>query len=277
MASFAERFADLSMHRSPLCLGLDPSQELLRHWGLIDDLDGLRTFCGRVLEAADGLVAVIKPQSGFFERFGPSGMVELADVNAQIRSQEALCLIDAKRGDLAGAMAGYAAAMLGASSGFGGDAVTVSAYLGFDALRPVFDRAAATGTGVFVVVQSSNPEGHALQAARHPDGRTVSETLADEISAWNAARGQGIGPLGAVVGATIDPAGTALINRLPQSLILAPGIGPQGAGMGDVAAKFRSSRGRVLPIVSRAVLRKGPSPVALRDAIKRYQEAAWSL
>jgi orotidine-5'-phosphate decarboxylase len=274
MASFAERFADLSIHRSPLCLGLDPSAELLRHWGLTDDPAGLRSFCSRVLEAADGLVAVIKPQSGFFERFGPDGMAELAATNAQIRSQGALCLIDAKRGDLATTMEGYAAAMLGAGSGFGGDAVTVSAYLGFGALRPVFDRAAATGTGVFVVVQPSNPEGRALQAARQ-HGRTVSETLADEISAWNAARGRGVGPLGAVVGATSDQA-TALIDRLPQSLILAPGVGPQGAEMADVAAKFRSARGRVLPIVSRAVLREGPSPAALRDAIKRYREAAWS-
>ncbi|MFE0754161.1 orotidine-5'-phosphate decarboxylase [Inquilinus sp. NPDC058860] len=277
MASFAERFADLSTHRSPLCLGLDPSPELLRHWGLADDPAGLRSFCGRVLEAADGLVAVIKPQSGFFERFGPAGMAELAAVNAQIRSRGALCLVDAKRGDVGGTMAGYAAAMLGAGSGFGGDALTVSAYLGFDALRPVFDRAAATGTGVFVVVRSSNPEGRALQAARHPDGRTVAEALADGITAWNAARGPGIGPLGAVVGATVEPAEAALVDRLPQSLILAPGIGPQGAAMTDVATKFRSARERVLPVVSRAVLREGPGPAALRDAIKRHREAAWSL
>jgi orotidine-5'-phosphate decarboxylase len=167
--------------------------------------------------------------------------------------------------------------MLAAGSGFGGDALTVSPYLGLDALRPVFDRAAATGTGVFVVVRSSNPEGRALQAARHPDGRTVAETLADGITAWNAALGPGTGPLAAVVGATIDPAAAGLIDRLPQSLILAPGIGPQGATMADVAVKFRSAHGRVLPVVSRAVLREGPSPAALRDAIKRYQEEAWSL
>jgi orotidine-5'-phosphate decarboxylase len=174
-------------------------------------------------------------------------------------------------------MAGYADAMLGTGSGFGGDALTVSPYLGLDALRPVFDRAAATGAGVFVVVRSSNPEGWALQAARHPDGRTVAEALADGITSWNTAQGPGTGPLGAVVGATIDPAATGLVDRLPQSLILAPGIGPQGATMADVAAKFRSARGRVLPIVSRAVLGAGPAPAALRDAIRRYQDEAWAL
>jgi orotidine-5'-phosphate decarboxylase len=200
-------------------------------------------------------------------------MAELAAAVAQIRSQGALCLIDAKRGDVAGTMAGYAAAMLGAGPGFGGDAVTVSAYLGFDALRPVFDRAVATGTGVFVVVQPSNPEGRALQQARHPDGRTVAEALADEISAFNAARGPGIGALGAVVGATTDPA--AILDRLPQSLILAPGIGAQGAEMAEVGAKFRSARKRVLPSVARAILGQGPGVAALRDAILRCREAAW--
>jgi len=273
MASFAQRFADLSARRSPLCLGLDPSEELFRTWGLTNDIAGLRRFCRTTLEAAGELVAVIKPQTGFFERFGPAGMAELAATVAQIQDQGALCLIDAKRGDLAGTMAGYAAAMLGAGSGFGGDAVTVSAYLGFDALRPVFDRAVATGTGVFVVVQPSNPEGRALQQARHPDGRTVSEALADEISAFNAARGPGVGVLSAVVGATTDPA--AILDRLPQSLILAPGIGPQGAEMAELGTKFRSARGRVLPVVSRAVLGQGPSPEALRDAILRHREAAW--
>jgi len=273
MASFAQRFADLSASRSPLCLGLDPSEELFRTWGLANDIAGLRRFCRTTLEAAGELVAVIKPQTAFFERFGAAGMAELAAAVAQIQAQGALCLIDAKRGDLAGTMAGYAAAMLGAGSGFGGDAVTVSAFLGFDALRPVFDRAVATGTGVFVVVQPSNPEGRALQQARHPDGRTVSEALADEISAFNAARGPGVGVLGAVVGATTDPA--AILDRLQQSLILAPGIGPQGAEMAELGTKFRSARGRVLPVVSRAVLGQGPSSTALRDSILRYREAAW--
>jgi orotidine-5'-phosphate decarboxylase len=276
MASFVERFIDLASHRSPLCLGLDPSEELLGLWGRENDAEGLRRFCGSVLEAADDLVAVVKPQMGFFERLGPKGLNELAVATAQIRSQGSLCLIDAKRGDVAGTMEGYAVAMLGAGSGFGGDAVTVSAYLGFGALLPVFNRAIASGAGVFVVVHSSNPDGRRLQDARHPDGRTVAEALADDITTFNAAQGPGIGMLGAVVGATIDPAATAIIDRLPQSLILAPGVGAQGSDMAEVGTKFRSARGRVLPSVSRAILRHGPSPITLRDAIKRYREAAWS-
>ena len=139
----------------------------------------------------------------------------------------------------------------------------------------MFDRAAATGSAVFVVVHSSNPEGRSLQDARHPDGRTVSEALADDISAFNAGLGAGTGPVGAVVGATIDPAHVAILDRLPQSLILAPGVGAQGARLADIGATFAAPRGRTLPSVSRGLLRQGPSVAGLRQAIDRHRDEAW--
>jgi len=67
-------------------------------------------------------------------------------------------------------MEGYAEAMLGPHSGFGGDAMTVTAYLGLGALRPVLDRAAECKAAAFVVVRSSNPEGRSLQDARLAEG-----------------------------------------------------------------------------------------------------------
>ena len=139
MRTFAERFADLAERRSPLCVGLDPSEEVFARWGLPSDATGLRHFCDLVLEAVGDRVAVVKPQAAFFERFGPPGMAQLAEVCRRLREQGVLSLIDAKRGDVAGTMTGYAAAMLGEGSGFGGDAMTVNAYLGFEALHPVFE------------------------------------------------------------------------------------------------------------------------------------------
>jgi len=275
MSGFAERFSTLAEARSPLCMGLDPSAEMFRAWGLADDVDDLRRFCGTVLEAAADRVAVIKPQSGFFERFGPAGMAELARASGQVRSQGALSLIDCKRGDVIGTMQGYAAGFLGEGAGFACDAITVTAYLGFDALRPVFQRAAETDGAAFVVVHSSNPEGRGLQTARYLDGRTVSEVLADDITAFNASRGAATGPVGAVVGATIDRADIALLRRLPLSLILAPGVGDQGASLADVGARFAAARGRTLPSASRAILRHGPTVAGVREAIERHREEAW--
>lgn len=272
MSSFANRFIALASERSPLCLGLDPSAETLARWGLADDAEGLRRFCGTVLEAAGDQVAVLKPQAGFFERFGPAGAAELAATTRQARAQGVLTLIDAKRGDVPGTMEGYAAAMLGPDSGFGGDAMTANAYLGFEALEPAFARAAITDSCVFVVVHSSNPEGAAMRDARLADGRTVAESLADLAAARNA-RSPGVA--GVVVGATITEAALGLLDRLGDTLVLAPGVGAQGADMAEVGRKFAHARGRILPSVSRDILQRGPDLGALHDAIARYRDEAW--
>jgi len=140
----------------------------------------------------------------------------------------------------------------------------------------VFDRAAACGAAVFVVVRSSNADGHFLQTAVHADGRTVAEALADAITAINAGSGRAIGHVGAVVGATIDPVDSAIIDRLPNSLVLSPGVGAQGAEIADVRAKFGGAIRRTIPSVSRAILRQGPSIAGLREAIDRYRDQAWA-
>jgi orotidine-5'-phosphate decarboxylase len=273
--SFAQRFFKLAVERSPLCLGLDPSRELVRDWGLSDDANGLRRFCEVVMEAATDRIAVVKPQSGFFERLGPPGLSELARAVEMIREQGALSIIDCKRGDVIGTMEGYAEAMLGPHSGFGSDAMTVTAYLGFDALRPVLDRAAKYNAAAFVIVRSSNPQGRSVQDARLADGRTVADALADEITAFNVALGPEIGPVGALVGATVDGIAANILSRLPCSLILAPGVGAQGASLDDIRNNFGPAIGRTLPSVSRSILRHGPSPTALREAIDRYRDQAW--
>ena len=277
MNSFTERFLRLAKERSPLCLGLDPSRELMRDWGLNDDAGGLRRFCSVVMEVAGDRIAVVKPQSGFFERLGPPGLSELARAIAMIREQGALSIIDCKRGDVIDTMEGYAEAMLGPNSGFGGDAMTVTAYLGFSALRPVLDRAAQCDAAAFVIVRSSNPEGCSVQDARLGDGRTVADALADEITAYNTTLGDAVGPVGALVGATVDRIAANVLYRLPRSLILAPGVGAQGASLDDVRRNFGPVIDRTLPSVSRSILRHGPSPAALREAIDRYRDQAWRL
>jgi len=100
MPSFASRFFALAQLRSPLCVGIDPSAALLREWGLPVDATGVRAFCDRVLDAAAGRVAVFKPQSAFFEQFGPDGLAELVRLGRGVREQGALLLIDCKRGDI---------------------------------------------------------------------------------------------------------------------------------------------------------------------------------
>jgi orotidine-5'-phosphate decarboxylase len=274
MPSFAERFLDLAAKRSPLCVGIDPSVELLTQWGLPASAAGVGAFCDIMVEAMGERIAIVKPQAAFFEQFGPEGMQQLARLVRNVRARGALALIDVKRGDIGHTLDAYADAMIGPDSPFGGDAMTAIAYMGFGSLKPLLDKAVARNCGVFVVVRSSNPEGRALQDARLADGRTVATALADDITAYNNAVGTGVGPVGAVMGATLEGAATETLAHLPNALLLAPGIGAQGATFDDLARNFGPAAQRALPSVSRNILGKGPSVAALKDAIERHCEQA---
>lgn len=274
MRNFSESFASLSSKRSPLCLGIDPAPEILKSWRLSVDITGLRRFCEIILEAAGDSLAVIKPQSAFFEQFGSEGIRELERLVVSIRDRGSLSLIDCKRGDIGHTLEAYADTYIGDRSPFNADAITVSPYLGLAALKPVFDQAEKFGSAVFVVVRSSNPEGAAIQDARLPDGRSVADALADGITEINAGYGDGIGPVGAVMGATLQGESLKTLDRLPKSLLLAPGIGAQGATFATLAKKFGPAASRTLPSASRSILSAGPSINGLRDAIQRHQDEA---
>src|SRR5207248_9761305 len=94
MVPFQKRFVALAAERSPLCVGIDPSAEALKGWGLPDDPAGLLSFCKRMVEVCAPLVAAIKPQAAFFERHGPAGMEVLCRTVEQARSHGALVIID---------------------------------------------------------------------------------------------------------------------------------------------------------------------------------------
>jgi orotidine-5'-phosphate decarboxylase len=251
----------------PLVFGLDPSGEMLETWGLGDTAAGLERFVDVVVAAAEGSASVVKPQSAFYERHGWEGIRALARLIEACRSAGVLVLLDAKRGDVGSTNDAYAAAYLGQDAPMPVDALTVTAYLGFTALRSIFERAADAGAGIFVVARSSNPEGRALQLARLPDGRSVEQHLLSEIEIENMRLScEDIGPIGAVIGPGHGPLDDVDLVEA-RGLFLAPGIGAQGAGIDDVVACFGACPDRVLPSASRSLLAAGPSVPALKDAL----------
>ncbi len=267
--SFAQRFRAMAAKRSSLCIGLDPSEDLLRLWNLPVSADGARQCCAQLMDAAHSHAAVVKPQSAFFEQFGVEGMAALRDVVAYARAQGFLVLLDCKRGDIGSTADAYARAYLEHGGDFEVDAITVQAYLGTGMLEPFAAAASRTGKAIFVVVLSSNPEGAAIQ---HAELRDSGRTVARELSDWIAARNRdvldamGIGPVGAVVGATLGEPAREILSELQSSLILAPGIGAQGATFDEFGRWFVSAAARTMPAVSRGLAAAGPNPAALRLA-----------
>ena len=266
METFGKRLAEAMDKRGRLCVGIDPHAALLARWGLDDDIAGLERFARTVVDALADRVAVLKPQSAFFERFGSRGIGILESTIRQSREAGALVLLDVKRGDIGSTMAAYASAYLDPASSLCADAITVSPYLGFGSLQPAFDVATAHGGGVFVLGLTSNPEGPAVQHAVTSSGKTVAQTMIDEISQLNAGA-QPLGSFGLVIGATIGDTGHDLSQV--HGPLLAPGLGAQGATPSDLRSVFGESLRNVLPSYSREVLSAGPGVVELQAAAER--------
>ena len=60
-----------------------------------------------------------------------------------------------------------------------------------------------------------------------------------------------------------------LADRLPNALLLVPGIGAQGATMADVRRDFGQHYSRVIPSISRGIARAGPAAADLKRAVER--------
>jgi orotidine-5'-phosphate decarboxylase len=268
-APFGARVTTAMSLRGPLCVGIDPHPGLLEAWGLPVDAIGLERFAMTCVDALAPEIAVLKPQSAFFEAFGSRGVAVLERVIAESRAAGALVLVDAKRGDVDSTMAAYAAAYLGEGSALAGDAVTLSPFLGFGSLDPARELADQTGRGVFVLALTSNKEGASVQRAVTEDGRTVAQTIVDDAAACNVGASP-LGSVGLVIGATVGR--TELDLSALNGPILAPGFGAQGATVADLRAVFGSQLRQVLPSTSRDVLRHGPDPATLRAAALRVRD-----
>ncbi|MFC7307675.1 orotidine-5'-phosphate decarboxylase [Streptomyces monticola] len=267
--SFGTRLRRVMDERGPLCVGIDPHAALLDSWGLPDTVDGLERFSRTVVEALGERVAVFKPQSAFFERFGSRGIAVLEKSVEQARAAGALVVMDAKRGDIGSTMAAYAETFLRKDSPLFSDALTVSPYLGYGSLKPAVDLARESGAGLFVLALTSNPEGAEVQHAVRVDGRSVGATMLAHLAAENAGA-EPMGSFGAVVGATLGDLSSYDLDI--NGPLLAPGIGAQGATPADLPRVFGSVVRNVVPNVSRGVLRHGPDVAGLRDAAQRFAD-----
>ena len=280
MDSFGARLRVAMDELGPLCAGIDPHPGLLAHWGLDETVQGLETFAMTCVEAFAGTVAVVKPQSAFFERFGSAGIAVLERTLTGLREAGTLSVLDVKRGDIGSTMTAYAQAYLSDDSPLRADAITLSPFLGFGSLSPALDLARESGRGVFVLALTSNPEGPGVQHATL-DGRSVAGSIVDGVTRLNAindANDAGnadggarvLGSVGMVIGATVGDA----VRRLGLDLaganapLLAPGVGAQGATTADLRTVFGAAMGNVLASSSREILGAGPQGVALKAAAR---------
>ena len=197
-------------------------------------------FCLALLDRLAGRVAIVKPQSAFFEQLGPDGFGVLARTIEAARERELLVLLDAKRGDIGSTAEGYAAAFLRKDAPMRADALTVNPWLGLETLDPYFEAAAESGGAVFTLVKTSNPGSGDFQD-RNAGGSVLHLDLADALSERaDRLRGRETdwSGVGAVVGATKPEQAIAVREHLPHGLFLVPGYGHQGGAAANALAGF---------------------------------------
>lgn len=215
---------------APLCLGVDPHPDQLPE-GFARDIGGVEAFARGLIDAVAGQVAAVKINVAFFEAFGAPGWAALERVRADV-PHDVPCVIDAKRGDIGTTAERYAEGIFGR---LGADAVTLSPYLGEDAVEPFL---AHEGRLVYLLARTSNPSATQVQAVR-----TGDVPLYLHVARWAAERWPG-GRVGLVVGATAAAEMAAIRAAVPGPGFLVPGVGAQG---GDLEAAARSADGAWAP------------------------------
>jgi len=217
-----------------LCLGLDPDPATIPD-RFAKGVAGLERFAELVLEAALPFAAAVKPNLAFFEAFGSAGIAALERLRATIPADIPV-IADAKRGDIGSTAARQAVALFDV---LGADAVTVSPYLGQEAIRPLLER---EDRFAYVLCRTSNPGAGEVQdlrvltgGDRAGDSATgdASEPLHERVARLATRWGPG-GTVGLVVGATA-PEELATIRRVAPGLpFLVPGVGAQGGAIEPV-------------------------------------------
>ena len=217
--TYFERLRALSHERQTmLCVGLDPDPDRIE-----GGVAGALRHCQAVVRATEEHVCCYKPNSAFWEQYGPEGWKALLELRDEAPATP--FLLDAKRGDMDNTMRAYARAVFDT---LGMDAATVSPYLGRDSVERF---TAYTDRGVYVLCRTSNPGAEDLQ---HLDtgGRALYRRVVEMAERLNES-----GNVGLVIGATA-PAQIAEVRRVTDLPFLLPGVGAQG---GDVEAAVRAA------------------------------------
>lgn len=276
-----------------LCVGLDPDPE---HPGWPENLpknaDGLYSFCRAIIDRTHPYAAAYKPNMEFFLTYGPEGYEALIKVVEYIHGQfqgSIPVVLDCKKGDIGNT------SKKGAQTAYDivkADAVTLSPYVGLEALEPylrpgkfAYLLCRTTNDGAFQVqgmtpdMFGRDPMGDFTPGDLHREDVTYLNVarLADQAN-WCAdpvnhedagrfsvrafgERSLGEPPqLGLVVGGNKLEDLRLVLQAAPTIEFLSPGIGAQGGNLEEAlrAGAIECSGYGVLLNQSRSIAFAGP-------------------
>jgi len=214
---------------SLLCVGLDSDIKRVpvAYWA---DEHAQFAFNRAIIEQTHPYAAAYKLNMAFYEARGEAGWRDVRSTVKYLREHHPsiLTICDAKRGDIGSTSEAYARAIF---DDLGFDAVTLSPYLGREALLPFIQR---TDKASIILCRTSNPgagEFQDLIVENKPLYLHVAERVSRE---WNC-------NCMLVVGATYPDDMRQIRAAVGDMTFLVPGIGDQG---GDVATTVKAGLNR---------------------------------
>lgn len=263
---FFERIENIVAQKDTcLCVGLDPyfSMKQRAEEGDAACLEKAVAANLRIIEATHPYAACYKPNSAFYEAFGPAGLEALKTTLAAIPSGIPV-LLDVKRGDIDSTAKAYADAAFGF---YGADAVTLSPYMGKDSVQPFLDW---PDRGIFVLCKTSNPGAPIFQDIAF-SAQPFYVKVARESVSWSER-------VGLVVAGNSPEALRNVRAAAPRAWFLAPGIGAQGGNAEEAVLAGARQDGLGLLVVAARSVAGADNPAAaaraLRDDMRRASEAA---
>jgi orotidine-5'-phosphate decarboxylase len=286
---------------SQIVLGLDPDPSDLWPGSEAAAQEGLPAVsrigmavlghCHALIDATAEACVAVKLQLARFEALGAVGWTLMGALADHARELGLLVIADGKRGDIDVSARAYASALIdglqtpfGRLEGLGADLLTVNPLMGADAIEPFVTAARSVGSGVLVLVRTSNPGAADVQDLPVEGGGTVWERLAtivDDLGRPGVGEA-GLSDVGAVIGATEPRHLQRARELMGAATFLLPGVGAQGGRVTDLAPAFAPGRAGGLITASRSIAGAhkatgAPPAAAAREETERLRAAAWAL
>lgn len=220
-----------------VCVGLDPDYSKMPQSAKGDNpTEDIYYFCLDIVNATKEYACAYKPNIAFFERYGQDGILFLEDIFREIKkiAPDVPIILDAKRGDIGNTNSHYAHF---AFENLKADAITISPYLGKEAMQPFLDY---KNKGIFVLCKTSNSGGGEFQdldvvlSTNKTSGTAYLKKLYEVVAMnvlkdWNENENCGL-----VVGATYPKQLQEIRWIAPNLPLLIPGVGTQGGDLEKV-------------------------------------------
>lgn len=262
---YEELYEQIRAKGTCLCVGLDTDiSKIPPH--LKEMQCPIFEFNKAIIDSTAPYCVAYKPNIAFYEAEGVSGWMQLEMTVKYIRERhpEMFLIADAKRGDIGNTAAKYARTFF-ETMDF--DAVTLSPYMGMDAIEPFLKY---EGKWAIILALTSNPSAEDFETSTDNDGMPLYEKV---IRHFTNTISESHSKIMFVVGATRAEKLAEIRKFCPDHFLLVPGVGAQGGSAEDVVKYGSNSHCGLLINSSRGILYASSEKNFASEAAKAASKA----